>query len=467
MSSSVSSSWRRMREARSVDLVIRNAKMVLESGIVEGGVGVQDGQICMIATNEHLPDATTEIDADGNYLLPGLIDGHAHIHDENMLEHEDFTTGSRAAAAGGVTTVIDMPLTSQIDTPKLVEEKIKQGESMSLVDFSFYAGMMNSENVPIIPTMIEKGVAAFKAFTCEPYQTNHGVITRLLSEVSEFGGHITIHSENQGVLDEFKKDFENEWDAPITHSLSRPNLAEQLAVSQMVGIVSQTGGHLHVAHITTREGLHEVERGQQMGHLVTTEVCPHHLMFHRDEMNRLGSKSKMNPPLRSKADRAALWAGLLRGAIDMVVSDHAPCPIEKKETGTDDIRDAWAGVDGIQMILRVLLSEGVNKGRLTFQRLVNAASRSPAKIFGLYPKKGTIQVGSDADLVIVDPSKEEKISVDAMFSKCGWSLYEGMEMKGVPIRTFVRGVQIFYNDRTTIKPGHGEFQFMGGNGQAG
>lgn len=467
MSSSVSASWRRMREARSVDLVIRNARMVLESGIVEGGIGVRDGRICIIAMNEHLPDATTEIDAEGNYLLPGLIDGHAHIHDEHMLEHEDFTTGSRAAAAGGVTTIIDMPLTSQVDTPKLVDEKIKQGESMSLVDFSMYAGMMNSENVPIIPSMIEKGIAAFKAFTCEPYQTNDGVITRLLSEVSEFGGHITIHSENQGVLDEFKKDFQDEWDAPISHSLSRPNLAEQVAINHMIGIVSQTGGHLHIAHITTREGLHEVESGQQKGNLVTTEVCPHHLVFHRDEMNRLGPRSKMNPPLRSKEDRAALWSGLLRGAIDMVVSDHAPCPIEKKDAGSGDIREAWSGVDGIQMIIRVLLSEGVNKARLTFQRLVKVASRNPAKIFGLYPKKGTIQVGSDADLVIVDSSKEEKITADMMFSKCGWTLYEGMTMKGAPIRTFVRGVQVFHNDRTTIKPGHGEFQFMGGNRQAG
>jgi dihydroorotase-like cyclic amidohydrolase len=184
-------------------------------------------------------------------------------------------------------------------------------------------------------------------------------------------------------------------------------------------------------------------------------------------MNRLGPKSKMNPPLRSKQDRAALWAGILRGAIDMVVSDHAPCPIEKKESGTDDIRDAWSGVDGLQMILRILLSEGINKSRLTFQRLVNITSRNPAKIFGFYPKKGTIHVGSDADLVLVDPSKEERISSDMMFTKCGWTIYDGMTMKGVPTRTFVRGVQIFHNDRTTIKPGHGEFQAMGGNRQAG
>jgi allantoinase len=456
-----------MREARSVDLVIKNSKMVLEARVVEGGVGVLDGKICIIATDEHLPDATTIIDADGNYLLPGLIDGHAHIHDEHMLEHEDYTTGSRAAAAGGVTTIINMPLTSQIDTPKLVDNEIEQGQSMSLVDFSMYAGMMNSENVQIIYSMIEKGIAAFKAFTCEPFQTNDGVITNLLSEVSEFGGHVTIHSENQGVLDEFKKGFQDEWDAPISHSLSRPNLAEQMAVRQVIGIVGQTGGHLHIAHISTREGLHEVEQGQQMGYLVTTEVCPHHLVFQRDEMNRLGPKSKMNPPLRSKEDRAALWAGLLRGAIDMVVSDHAPCPIEKKEAGTKDIRDAWSGVDGIQMILRVLLSEGINKARLTLHRLVKAASRNPAKIFGLYPKKGTIQVGSDADLILVDLSKEEKITADMMFSKCGWTLYEGMTMKGALIRTFVRGVQVFHGDRTTIKPGHGEFQFMGGNNLAG
>ena len=399
-----------------VDLVVKNARLLLKSGLVRGGLGVNGGKICAIATDEHLPDADTVIDAERKVLMPGLIDGHAHLHDPKMLDHEDFTTGSRAAAAGGVTTVIDMPLTSQVDLVKTVEEKIIQGESMSIIDFSFYAGMMNSENVPIVPLMIEKGIAGFKAFTCEPYETNAGVIVRLLSEVSEHGGHITVHSEDQGILDEFGRDLEGEWDAPVSHALSRPNIAESLAVRQAVGIAQQTGGHLHIAHITTREGISEVERGKLRGVTVTTEVCPHHLVFQRDEMNILGPKSKMNPPLRPKVDRAALWSALLRGTIDMVVSDHAPCPIEKKDAGNDDIREAWAGADGIQMILRVLLSEGINKGRLSFSRLLDVTSRRPAKIFGLYPKKGILQVGSDADFVIVDVTKEEKIASKCYFS---------------------------------------------------
>jgi dihydropyrimidinase len=184
-------------------------------------------------------------------------------------------------------------------------------------------------------------------------------------------------------------------------------------------------------------------------------------MFERDEMNRLGPKSKMNPPLRTRRDRSALWSGLLRGTIDVVISDHAPCPIEKKEAGMDDIRRAWSGVDGIQIILRVLLSEGINKGRLSYSRLVKATSRNPARIFGLYPKKGTIMVGSDADLVLVDPSREEKITADLMFSKCGWTLYEGLKMKGVPEKTFVRGVEVFADNEVLGEPGHGEFQPMG------
>ncbi len=444
-----------------VDLVVKNARLLLKSGLTRGGLGVNGGKICAIATDEHLPDSDTVIDAEGKVLMPGLIDGHAHLHDPKMLDHEDFTTGSRAAAAGGVTTVIDMPLTSQVDLVKTVEEKISQGESMSIIDFSFYAGMMNSENVPIVPLMIEKGIAGFKAFTCEPYETNAGVIVRLLSEVSEHGGHITVHSENQGILDEFGRDLEGDWDAPVSHALSRPNIAESLAVRQVVGIAHQTGGHLHVAHITTREGISEVERGKLKGVTVTTEVCPHHLVFQRDEMNMLGPKSKVNPPLRSKVDRAALWSALLRGTIDMAVSDHAPCPIEKKEAGNGDIREAWAGADGIQMILRVLLSEGINKGRLSFSRLLDVTSRRPAKIFGLYPKKGILQIGSDADFVIVDITREERITSDMMFSKCGWTLYEGMEMKGVPTMTFVRGTRVFHEDRTTVKPGHGRFLAMG------
>jgi dihydropyrimidinase len=144
-----------------------------------------------------------------------------------------------------------------------------------------------------------------------------------------------------------------------------------------------------------------------------------------------------------------------------VVSDHAPCPIEKKEAGKSDIRNAWSGVDGIQMILRVLLSEGVNKGRLSYSKLVRATSRNPARIFGLYPKKGTIMVGSDADLVLVDPNADEKITADIMHSKCGWTLYEGLQMKGIPEKTFVRGVEVFSDNEILAKPGMGEFLPMG------
>lgn len=325
-----------------VELVIRNARMVLETGVVRGGLAVQNGRICAIATDEHLPSGDTEIDAESKILLPGLIDAHAHIHDPKMLEHEDFTTGSSAAAAGGITTFIDMPLTNQVDSIALADEKINAGNAKSLVDFSFSGGMMNSENVKNIHGLSEKGILAFKAFTCEPYQTSNGVITQCLSTLSELGGHLTVHSEDQGVLDEFKRGFDEDWDAPVAHSLSRPNLADQLAIKQMIAIAENTGGHLHIAHVTTSEGLKEIERGKLHGVMVTTEVCPHHLMFERDEMNRLGTKSKMNPPLRTGRDRSALWSGLLRGTIDLVVSDHAPCPIEKKDAGSEDIPKSFA-----------------------------------------------------------------------------------------------------------------------------
>jgi allantoinase len=442
-------------------LVIKNARVLIESGIVRGGIAVEEGKICAVATENHLPEADRTIDAENKLLVPGFIDGHAHIHDPAMLEHEDFTTGTMAAAAGGITTVVDMPLTNQVDSPAVVDEKIETGEKMSLIDFTFYAGMLNTENVGMIPGMIEKGIAGFKAFTAEPYQTSNGVITKALSEVSEHGGHITIHSEDQGILDEFKSEFDGDWDAPISHSLSRPNLAEELAVRQNISIAKTAGGHLHIAHITTREGITEVERGKLNGVTVTTEVCPHHLMFERDEMNQLGPKSKMNPPLRSRQDRSALWSALLRGAIDITVSDHAPCPWEKKEAGKDDIRESWAGSDGIQMIMRVLLSEGISRGRLSFSRLIRVGSRNPARIFGLYPKKGTIQVGADADVVIVNPTREEKIDSKMMFSKCGWTLYEGITMKGVPEMTFVRGESVFEDGQITGEAGHGQFLPMG------
>ena len=460
MSSTLTSTFRKQTRSP-VDLVVKNAKLLLESGLVRGGIGVIDGKIVVIASDEHLPEASKVIDAQGKILMPGLIDAHAHIHDPKMLEHESFTTGSKAAVAGGVTTFVDMPLTNQVDTTQAIEEKITQGEKMSVTDFTFYAGMMNAENHVAVPLLVEKGIAAFKAFTCEPYQTSNGVILNCLSTISEFGSHLTIHAEDQGILDEFGGEMDDDWDAPISHSLARPNIAEQLAIQQCINIAAQTGGHLHIAHVTTREGVQEVEKGKMRGVMVTTEVCPHHLVFYRDDMNRLGAKSKMNPPLRAREDRAALWSALLRGTIDMVVSDHAPSPIEKKEAGSEDIREAWAGVDGIQMILRVLLSEGINKARLSYSRLLRICSRNPARIFGLYPRKGVLRIGADADFVIIDQNKEEKITADMMESKCGWTLYEGMTMQGVPVMTFIRGVEAFSEGKVTIQPGHGKFQAMG------
>jgi len=443
------------------DLVIKNSRLLLESGLTRGGLAVKNGKISAIATDEHLPEGKEVIDAEGNIVMPGLIDAHAHIHDPEMLSHEDFTTGSRAAAAGGVTTVIDMPLVSQVVTPDALQKKVEAGESMSIIDFSFTAGMMYSENVKIVKLMLEEGVAAFKAFTGEPFPADAGVMVRLLSEASEYGAQITVHAEDPGVLREFSSDMDGEWDAPISHSLSRPVIAEQLAISQLVDVARRTGGHLHIAHVTSDVGVREIERGRKDSVMVTTEVCPHHLMFHRDQMNRLGVKSKMNPPLRTKRDKSALWSALLRGTIDITVSDHAPCPIEKKEAGTYDIREAWAGVDGTQMILRVLLSEGINSGRLPYSTLLHVASRNPARIFGLYPKKGVLRIGSDADLVIINPTKKEKINPEMMFSKCGWTLYDGLEMTGAPEMTFVRGEMVFKENRTTIRPSHGEFQQMG------
>jgi len=461
MSSSLTSKHRRQQGRGNVDLVIKNARLLLESGLVRGGLGVSEGVISVIGTDEHLPDAEQVIDAEGKIVMPGLIDGHVHFDDPAMQSHETFSSGSRAAAGGGITTVIDMPLTNQVDTMAAIDEKIARGEANSIIDFTFYAGMMNAQNINIIPPFVDRGVTAFKAFTCEPYYANAGVITKCLSEVSEFGAQLTVHSENQGILDEFKKEMENEWDAPISHSLARPDIAEQLAINENIAIAEKTRGHLHIAHVTTAEGLREIEKGKLRGVTVTTEVCPHHLVFYRDDMNRLGPKSKMNPPLRSKQDRAGLWSALLRGIIDITVSDHAPCPIDKKEAGMDDIREAWSGVDGTQILLRVLLSEGINKGRLSYTRLLHVSSQNPAKIFGLYPRKGTIQIGSDADLVIIDPNREEKITSEMMFSKCEWTLYEGLTMKGVPEMTFVSGEQVYGDGKILIRPGHGRFQSMG------
>ncbi len=447
-----------------VDLVVRGARVLTSQFTVEGaGVAVQDGKIVALAKDPRLPEASQVVDADGKILMPGAIDAHAHIYDPDYTHREDWRSGSEAAAAGGVTLLIDMPLVLTV-MPELARQKIEVGERESLVDFSLHAGMMTSEeHLRRMPELAEMGILSFKAFTTKPFLASYDYIEELLIRASELGGRIVVHSEDDQVIERGVhrvRDVEGRKD-PLAHHDSRPPEAEVVAVSRIIESVARVGGHYHVAHLNTARGAELVAHAKARGLRVTSETCVHYLVFTKDDVKRWGPYLKMTPPLRTKEDVRGLWEALLTGGVDMIATDHAPGTREEKEVGWDDIWEAWGGIPGVETLLPVSMSEGLRRWGIPPTVLCAALCANPAKAFGMYPRKGELAPRSDADLVIYDQNLEVEIRADRLHYKVGWTPYEGIVVRGWPVLVTVRGEVVAQDGEPVGRPGHGEFVRMG------
>ena len=440
-----------------VDTVIKNGKIVTPYQIFEAGIAIDNGKIVAIAKAPRLPKAEETIDAKGNFLLPGVIDAHSHIYDPDYTYREDFITGTTAAAAGGVTTIIDMPLRKPVLT-KLIKEKIRVGEKKSLIDFSFHSGMIVKENMEEIPAVVKLGVRSFKVFTCAPFKVEDETLIQVMKTVAKYNGVLVVHAENDDIVSQRTNKLKEQGrKEPMAHIESRPAVAEHKAVNKVITFAKQVGVHIHIAHMTTRRGVELLERAKASGQKVTAETCPHYLIFTKNDMQKLGSYLKMTPPLRSKDNVLSLWHGLKLGIVDIVATDHAPGTREEKEAGWRDIWEALGGIPGVETLLSLMISEGVNKGLISFRDLCRMLCERPGKIFQLYPRKGVLQLGSDADIVIIDPKKETVISADMLHYKVGWTPYEGMKLKGYPTLTMVRGEVVASHGEIIGHPGYGAF----------
>lgn len=444
-------------EATVVDTVIKNGKIVTPYQVVEAGIAVDNGKIVNIAKSPSLPKAEKTIDAEGNLLLPGVIDAHPHIFDPDYAYREDFATGTMAAAAGGVTTIIDMPLRKPVFS-SLIREKIRVGEKNSLTDFSFHSGMMANENITEIPAVVKLGVKSFKVFTCAPFEVEDETLVKVMKTVAKYRGVLVVHAESEDVVYERTNKLKEQGRKdPMAYVESRPDAAEHKAVNKVITLAKQFDIHIHIAHMTTRQGVELLDRAKASRQKVTAETCPHYLIFTKNDIKKLGPYLKMTPPLRSKNDVRFLWQGLKLGTIDIVATDHAPGTREEKEVGWKDIWRAPGGIPGVETLLPLMISEGVNRGLISLQDLCRMLCERPAKIFHLYPRKGVLQLGSDADIVIIDPEKKTVISADKLHYKVGWTPYEGMKLKGYPILTMVRGKVIASHGEIDERPGHGKF----------
>ncbi len=439
------------------ELVIRNARLVLPEGVVAGGLSVEGGCIAEVSRSK-LPKGEQDIDAKGKLVMPGAIDSHVHFYDPNYTHREDFESGSRAAGAGGVTSVIVMPLDTPMLAPEELKEAIKIGERQSLIDFALYAGNMTGAAIEHIAADTKLGVRAFKLFTCAPYGVDEPTFVKLMRAIDEAGSTSFVHAEDNEILQAKTKELREAGRSdPLAHAESRPNKAEEKAVEWVLKQTREVGCRLHLAHITTRQGAELVKRAKNEKLKVTAETCPHYLLFTKDDMDEKGPYLKVNPALKTEADKAALWEALAEGTIDIIATDHAPGTREEKEVGWDNIWDAQIGAPGVETLLPLMMSEGVVRGRLPIERLVDALCARPAKTFGFYPQKGAIRVGSDADLVIIDMEKRAKIEAEKLHYKVGWTPYEGMEVKGWPVMTISRGEIIAKDGDILGKPGHGRY----------
>jgi len=449
------------------DLVIKSDKVFIDSRLVDCYIGVKDGVITTIS-KEKL-EADEVIDAEGKMVLPGTVDPHVHIRAPGHEERETFESGSKDAALGGVTTIIEMPFASPPPhSPEIVENRMNVANQEVVVDIAFYGAAGTDCLDDVIPCS-KSGIVAFKTFLHAALPgrekefigltaPNTGDQYELMERVAQTGVMIGFHAENNDMLNKNIAKLRREGKtSPIYHGRSRPPVVEIETASKILLFAQKIGTKVEICHISTPEVVELVNKAKSKGVYAIAETCPHYLFLNENALEKVGVFAKCNPPLRSEEERQGMWEMVNNGSIDIIGSDHAPYTKEEKERGSEDIFTPPAGFPGLSTRLPLLFT-AVKEGKIKLGRMVELICENPAKIFGLYPKKGTIALGSDADFVIFDPNKKGVISKDKMFTKCRDSalVYNGWEVYGKPEKTIVRGKVVFDKGEITVSPGYGE-----------
>jgi dihydroorotase len=429
----------------SVDLCLQNTKIPYKGLLIDAGVAINEGKIVAIRKVPLLPDADRRIDLGGALLLPGIVDVHVHFRDPGLTWKEDFATGSKAAAAGGVTAVCDMPnCIPPTNSLKRFEEKVKIAEDNSYVDFGLHAAL---------PASLREGS---KIRLAGAVSFNLGEIHSELKEIPgedflDLGLTISAHAENPRL---FKKSEFKKGDVGGFIRF-RHKSAEISAVSRLLRLAGRT--HLHLCHVSARESAGLIAEGKRRGMKVTCETTPHHVLLSLVHLRRLKSIAKTYPPLRSATDKSSIFESLRNGTIDIVASDHAPHSSEEKR---EDIWKAPGGIAGVETSLPLMFTL-VKKGELSIFRLIDAMCARPAKVFDLRNEsgilKGTISEGADADFVAIDGKKKWKIRGEELHGKTKFTPFEGWEVIGKPFMTILRGEVIFEGGEICGKQGFGRF----------
>ncbi len=451
-----------------MDLLIKGGTVVSGRRMFRADVLVEDGKIVQV-DKEIKKDCGRLINAEGHYILPGGIDVHTHMQLPfgGTVSADDFFTGTRAAAFGGVTTIIDFAIQTRGESLKETLAKRKaEADGKVCIDYGLHVAVtdLTDDVMAEIPEIIEQGCPSFKLFMTYPgLAVDDGTLFFALKTASEAGGMVGVHAENMHLIERFVKNLLAEGKTgPMYHEVSRPNIVEAEAVSRAIMLAAETGSRLYFFHLSTAQGLAKIREARQKGQPVYAETCPQYLLLSRDnyrEPDFRGARYVMSPPLRGREDQEALWSGLADGTLQVVGSDHCPFRTDQKKLGLEAFNKIPNGGPGVETLLPLLYSEGVVKGRLSMERLVDIVSEGPAKLFGLYPRKGAVMPGSDADLLIIDPDRELSLSADALHMNLDYTLYEGFKVKGYPMVTISKGKVICLDGQFLGKAGDGEFVF--------
>ncbi len=452
------------------ETVISNGDVVTENAIIPVDVGIKGGKIAALLTRGTPIETEEQIDATGQLILPGAIDIHFHCRAPAYPQRGDFATETRAAAAGGVTTIFEMPISKPCcATGDIFRMRKVLAEENAYVNFGLYAapGLLDPNE---IADMVAEGAIGFKIFmTAAPAGRDdefEGLclpdvddLYQGLKLVAETGLVCAVHAENNQLLEWHTQQLKeaNRNDVPA-HGESRPPHVEALAIATLLTLNERIGAKLHIAHLSAKEPLEVFRRFKTTGSTATAETCPHYLFFTESDLERVGPYAKINPPLRKQADQDALWQGLADGTLMAITTDHSPFTVEEKERARTDIWLTPPGAPGVEELVLSTIDAALN-GRMSLEKAVQLISTNGAKRFGIYPNKGVIAPNADADIVLYDPSTSTTIHKDMLFSQareCD-KLYEGMAFQGKIVRTIVNGKTVFVDGEVVGTRGGGEF----------
>ena len=451
------------------DTLIQGGTIVTAVDTYQSDIGISGGRIAAIAAQLPPESAKQVLSAKGYYVIPGGIDVHTHLDMPfgGTVSADDFESGTIAAAFGGTTTLIDFAIQYKGQTLRTAFDTwMKKAEGKAAIDYAFHCIVTDLPDARLeeMDALVRDGVSSFKLFMAYPgvLMLDDASIFKAMSQAAKNGALICMHAENGSAIDVIvQRALAEGKTAPKYHALTRPTTAEAEATARAIALAEMAGAPVYIVHLTCNEALEKVREARDRGLPAYAETCPQYLYLSLENFDVPGfegAKYVFTPPLREKWHQEKLWQGLAHDHLQVVSTDHCPfCYKEQKELGKGDFTKIPNGGPGIENRLSLIFTGGVHGKRFSANRFVELVATTPAKLFGLYPRKGTIAVGSDADLVIFDPNKEEIISAATHHMRVDYSMFEGIKVKGVPRQVLVGGRLIIDNGKFTGKPGQARF----------